>query len=172
MQANGDESLLLKKNKKKKFWDLLSFAAMIFLIVCFIVYLATRPELRPSFDAVTISLIALILGGIAATLYYHVRITYRNYTDYLLSKVDGKVLINDFLFCRANELDSVTIRRISGWKGVGASYTIGLASGRNFFPLSFNQGKDEANAIAAIIAQFFETEIVARDGRSWFPNFR
>jgi hypothetical protein len=65
----------------------------------------------------------------------------------------------------------VVVQTVSGWKGVGKSFTVGLLKGHKFLGLCYGLGKMHAEDVAQFIAEAFKYEVVHRES-AWFPLFK
>lgn len=162
--------LVIRKNKNKKILSVLGFI-LIPVAGIIIILLFSERTTTTSLDGEAmfwaISCAIIILSGF----FFNVRRLLRRNRDYVIKVDEGKIFINSVLFCEKDKLDHVLIQPVSGSEGIGESFTVGLTSGKSFYPITFDKNIYDAKTLSAIIADYIGTGIVSGE-TVLFPDAR
>jgi len=153
------ETLVLNRSRSSKlleFFFVILFGLAFLLI--FVIYLFRAKGLNLVYDSNVDLGLLVFLGLSLLFLVYGFKRVRTKYKPFTLRQLNNDVLINKRRICSVNELEPITIQRMTDRDGA-SSYNIGLSFRRQFYPLCLEQSRDEAVSIASIIAHFFGKEV-------------
>jgi hypothetical protein len=168
--VDKNEALVIHKTKSQKFWQLFWYFLIAALIVGTCVYFIKHKERPAQLDFFSVLIMLIVVVAIAAITYLDIRRTIKHNTDYILKRQNDIITINNEPFSTTEEMGDVIIQTISDGNGA-RSFTIGLSSGKKFYPVTYNQGLEEAKEIASIIAHYLNTNVIIKESKL-FSLFR
>ncbi len=138
---------------------------MILIIILTIIYLYKNIGPEAELDFYLFLVVGIALFTIISVFYLKLKRIIRNNTSFTLYKQNNQVEINGNPFCKNEDLREIIIQTVSGWEGGEPSYTIGISCEKKFFPLTFDQNQNDAEAISAIIGQYFDKGILRKKSK-------
>jgi hypothetical protein len=165
---SDQNSLRIEKNKYSRNADIIFY---IFFYLSFfiapIVYVLNLKGLKilKDFQVLMIAIGFLILSIIF--LVYNIKRTLLKRRPLILRKINSEIFINDQVFSPIDKLE-IIIQRMTDGDGA-SSFNVGLAADKNFYPVTLDQGKEQAQQLASIIGKYFDKEVSLKDGRMLIP---
>ena len=154
------------------------FALVLLLIALVVGLFWSLPKQSPTGlpKAVNLTEILLLSGFalfIGITLYLSFRRLKRLVADFKLYRREDSVYLNDELLVlgRDSEQALVVIQDVAGWKGIGGSYTVGIAVGKKFWGLCYELDKTDAAKAAKFISSHLGLTLEQREAAT-FPLFK
>lgn len=81
--------------------------------------------------------------------------------DYVLWVNNGKVMLNNRHVTNLPEIKHIFIQPVSGWKGIGRTYTVGFSSNRRKWSVSFNNTeRSKAVEVAIDLAKVLNSTVI------------
>lgn len=178
MQVDGiniyieNNSLVLKKTRCVLIRNLLPVIFFMGMIIAIVATTRSRPDLKKLADPVTFSLVFILLSITALYFFNQLRIAILNGRSNSISIDKGRTVLNGRSI-GINETDAVIIQKERGWEGLGASFIVGLAAGKKFYPLTFYHSFENAEMIARTIAEFLKKEVVVKKSKlfPWLKGY-
>lgn len=170
--ANSEVTIV--KNKailNRKFLILIVFVAIISCIF------GTLPESSPnafkkSLDIEGILLLVAVGLFLITTLYLGIKRLSRGLSNFN-NRIGDCLYINNkpVAYLNADQKVSVVIQAVAGHKGIGTSYTVGVASAKKFWGLCYELDNVDASKVANFLGQHLGLDVERKEAAA-FPLFK
>jgi hypothetical protein len=169
-----DGEVTIVKNKailNRKFLILIFFIAIISYI-SWIVLKKSPDAFKKPLDVNGILLLSIACLLILTNLYLSIKRLARVLSDFNIEKSDclyinGKRVANTNAGAKA----TIVIQAVSGWKGIGTSYTVGIAAGKKFWGLCYELDDVDTNKVANFLSHHLGVEVERKES-ALFPLFK
>jgi hypothetical protein len=162
------------KNKailNRKFFILIIFIAIISYISWTILEQSPGAFKKP-LDVNGILLVSIACLLIIVNLYLSIKRLVRVLSGFNIKKSDclyinSKPVAN----LNAGEKATIVIQAVSGWKGIGTSYTVGVAAGKKFLGLCYELDHVDATKVGNFLSHQLSLEVERKES-ALFPLFK
>jgi hypothetical protein len=169
-----NSEVTIVKNKailNRKFLILLVFIAIISYISSTVLEKSPDAFKKP-LDVYGILLVSIACFLIILNLYLSTKRLARVLSDFKI-KTSDCLYINSkpVATLNAEEKATMVIQAVSGWKGIGTSYTVGVAAGKKFWGLCYELDDVDANKVANFLSRHLGLEVERKES-ALFPLFK
>jgi hypothetical protein len=170
----GNGGVTIRKNKAILNWKF--FILIIFItIISYISWtvLEKSPDaFKKPLDVNGILLVSVACLLIIVNLYLSTKRLVRVLSDFSIKKSDSlyinsKPVVN----LNADPKATIAIQGVSGWKGIGTTYTVGVAAGKKFWGLCYELDNVDASKVANFLSRHLSLEVERKES-ALFPLFK
>lgn len=161
-----NNELRLIKSNSYKFRVLIS----LFILPVFVIFSTTfllrkqKSNVHLPTEFIYMALLIIVIVLILTIIVLDMLRSFKKTKNHNLKISRDGLLIKDHFYSYLNEIKEVFIQPVTGWKGLGETFTLGiLTSGKKKKCLAYDLSKEDAIEIAKNISNFLNVKHIIRD---------